>query len=48
MAWIGKCIDSRHHEPSKFLLKTIILLMVGERKMMPRQMPRSGYVASVA
>ena len=36
MAWMGKCIDSRHDEPCEVFLQNIILLMVGQKKLMPR------------
>ena len=43
MAWIGKCIDSiaRHHEPCK----NTMLVMVGQKELMPGQMPGYGYAS---
>ena len=44
---MGKCIDSRHHEPCKYFLMNITLLMVGQKKLMSEQMPRSGLATPV-
>ena len=35
MAWMGKCINSRHHEPCEVFPQNIVLLMVGQKKLMP-------------
>ena len=47
MVWIGKWIDSRHHEPCE---KNTMFLMVEQKKLMPGKcpgMPRSGYAYGV-
>ena len=44
-------IDSKHHEPWEFYLKSMMLLMVGQKKLMPRQkslgMPGASYTTGL-